>query len=160
MPRTTVSTVMSRDPVYVPPEATVRSASSLVAQQKSNHLIVSDNGNIVGILCTCDLERARGDTLVSQCMRAPVVTVQGGTLVDDAAELMREKSVGSLPVLAGNLVLGIVTRSDLVRAGVPGASIGTACATCGSEQHRRSETPFCAECLECAHDPADLGEGD
>jgi acetoin utilization protein AcuB len=154
-----VSSVVSREPVYATPDMTVRAARSL-AKKESDHLLVSENDNVVGILCSCDLEGARGDARVGRVMKSPVISVEGGTSLDDAAEIMRRKGVGSLPVLCGGLVMGIVTRADLIRGGVPRDRVGSTCASCGTEHHvKRPGAPFCADCLECGRD-ADLGEGD
>ncbi len=50
-------------------------------------------------------------------MTSPAVTVKGSRRVDVAASLMLDRSVNRLPVVdEQGLLVGIVTRADLVRA--------------------------------------------
>ena len=51
-----------------------------------------------------------------------VVTCTTGA---NAVALVREHDVGSLPVLAGESVVGVLTRDDLRRAGVPARELGS-----------------------------------
>jgi CBS domain-containing protein len=51
-----------------------------------------------------------------QAMTTPAVTIGPGRSVADAAERMLELSIDRLPVVDGDTLVGIVTRTDLVRA--------------------------------------------
>lgn len=51
-----------------------------------------------------------------QAMTTPAVTIAPGRSVADAAERMLELSIDRLPVVDGDYLVGIVTRTDLVRA--------------------------------------------
>ena len=51
-----------------------------------------------------------------QAMTTPAVTIAPGRSVADAAERMLELSIDRLPVVDGDSLVGIVTRTDLVRA--------------------------------------------
>ena len=53
---------------------------------------------------------------VSEIMTTDVISVQKDTSVHEVATLMTDKKVNRLPVLDGNILVGIVTRADLVRA--------------------------------------------
>lgn len=53
---------------------------------------------------------------VSQIMTTEVVTVQLDTMISEAATLMTDRGINRLPVLDGDVLVGIVTRADLVRA--------------------------------------------
>jgi CBS domain-containing protein len=55
-------------------------------------------------------------------MISPVVTVTGDELVDDALRLMHEKRIRRLPVVAGDKLVGLVTRDGL-REAVPASPI-------------------------------------
>jgi acetoin utilization protein AcuB len=48
-------------------------------------------------------------------MSAPVVTADASDHVADAARIMLEDKVGSLPVLEGGRLVGIITETDLLR---------------------------------------------
>ena len=51
-------------------------------------------------------------------IRRSGIAVDGGTPIRDAAQLMDQSGVGSLAVLDGTPVVGIVTDRDLVRRGL------------------------------------------
>jgi citrate synthase len=62
--------------------------------------------------------------LVSEIMSAPVVTASSTETVADAAARMRDQSVGSVVVTAGDRAVGILTERDLVRLASAGADAG------------------------------------
>jgi acetoin utilization protein AcuB len=147
-----VSGLMSRRPLCVRSGTLVREALAVAREHGIEHLLVTESDNIVGLVCTCDLARARSDARVTSCMKSPVVTIDGAATLRRAAEEMHSRRVGSLPVTAGNLLVGIVTRTDLKRAGVPEDLFLSPCISCGSTHHLspRGETvSFCMDCLEC-----------
>ena len=49
-------------------------------------------------------------------MTTRVLTVAPDADLLDAARMMRDERVGALPVLADGKVVGIITRSDMLRA--------------------------------------------
>jgi CBS domain-containing protein len=62
-----------------------------------------------------DGEKVSAQT-VGQAMSAPPVTIAPTRTVHDAARLMIEESVNRLPVVEDGTLVGILTRSDIVRA--------------------------------------------
>jgi CBS-domain-containing membrane protein len=153
-----VSEIMTAPVKAVDPLATVGRAEALAAHHHVNHVPIAwDDGELVGITCLCDLWTARPHELVIQHMRVPVVTVQASETVLRAAELMRERGVGCLPVLDERRRLcGIVTEGDLMRAGAIGVDhLPPACMSCGSRHHVRagvagrttSTVAYCVRCL-------------
>jgi len=52
----------------------------------------------------------------SEAMTAPAVTIAASRSVQDAAAIMTERRINRLPVVEGGVLVGIVTRADLVRA--------------------------------------------
>ncbi len=54
-------------------------------------------------------------TNAEQLMHKARVTVAPETELDELLRLMQEPEIFSLPVLAGNAVVGVVTRTDVVR---------------------------------------------
>lgn len=53
---------------------------------------------------------------VGQIMTTEVVTIQLDTPLNELATLMTDKNINRLPVLDGDVLAGIVTRADVVRA--------------------------------------------
>ncbi|MHB1136692.1 MAG: CBS domain-containing protein [Coriobacteriia bacterium] len=62
-----------------------------------------------------ELKKAVGAT-VEDVMTADPVTIQADTPVGDAATLMVERDVSRIPVLDGERLVGIVSKSDIVRS--------------------------------------------
>jgi CBS domain-containing protein len=53
---------------------------------------------------------------VEQVMRAPVVTIEAEAPLHEIAEMLRVYDIKRLPVMRGGRMVGIVSRSDLVRS--------------------------------------------
>jgi len=103
----------------------------LMTAKKLRHLPVLENGEVVAVVSQRDLfkammsstmgygEKAQKAYLhsvrVKEIMAYPVVTVTPDTSVDEAADLMLQKGIGCLPVLDGSQLVGIVTKTDLLR---------------------------------------------
>lgn len=62
-----------------------------------------------------ELKKAVGAT-VEDVMSAEPVTVQADTTVSDLATLMVDRDVSRVPVLDGETLVGIVSKSDIVRS--------------------------------------------
>jgi CBS domain-containing protein len=85
------------------------------------HLVVMDMGDVAGVVSERDLggrsgaAQRRGRTVGSMMTRS-VVTAAPDTTVRDAAELIRSRLIGSLPVIVGDELAGIVTATDVFDA--------------------------------------------
>jgi CBS domain-containing protein len=66
-----------------------------------------------------ELKKAVGAT-VGDVMSSEPVTVQADTTIEDLATLMVEREVSRVPVLDGEKLVGIVSKSDIVRSLVAG----------------------------------------
>ena len=140
-----VSEIMTAPVVATDPLSTVGRAHSLADRHGFCHLPVAwGDGELVGILCVCDLWGAKAHELVIQHMSLPVVTVSARDTVLRAAEISRERDVGCLPVLDEHKRLcGILTEGDLLRVGAIGVDqLPPACVACGSRHHVRATEPF------------------
>jgi CBS domain-containing protein len=140
-----VKDVMSRQIVSIGPEAPVLDAVQLMLQHRISGLPVIDaSGNLQGVVTEGDfLRRAETGTqrkrarwieflmgpgrLASEYVRASggrvgevmtpdVHTVTEDTPLEDAVHLMERHRVKRLPVMRDGKVVGIVTRSNLMRA--------------------------------------------
>jgi hypothetical protein len=117
--------------------------------------LILEQGFLLGVLCRCDLvPRAAADEPVSARMSGEVLAIDPNATLGDAVAALRGFRVGCLPVVAGDLLVGVITRGDLRRAGVPEELLGARyCAACGSPHgvraHPRLEgVDFCLACLD------------
>ena len=84
---------------------------------------VVEKGKLAGIICQSDILknlREEGislkDLIVKDVMVEDVVTVSPTESVSELAKLMTEKHINRIPVVENGVVIGIVTRTDIVRA--------------------------------------------
>lgn len=100
------------------PVRTVAHDTPLSALSDSGAPVLRD-GKLVGIVTRRDVERARAEGRlglpVSSCMTQRVWTTTPEASLEEAVALMEEHDVGRLPVLRDGRLIGIVTRSDLLR---------------------------------------------
>ncbi|WP_242396025.1 CBS domain-containing protein [Anaeromyxobacter oryzisoli] len=115
---TLVSEAMNRSPVIIGPEAELTEAAALLAATQAAHLLVVDEGNLVGILCRCDVRDTTPDERVADRMAVPVMTVRPDATLEEAALTMQDCGVGCVPVALGGLVLGTISAEELERAGL------------------------------------------
>ncbi len=83
------------------------------------HLVVTRGGQVAGVVSDRDLGGARGEALrkgrkVGDVMSAHVVCTSPETTVRQAANLMRGRTIGCLPVVDDGRLVGIITVSDLL----------------------------------------------
>ncbi|NOZ88840.1 MAG: CBS domain-containing protein [Crenarchaeota archaeon] len=115
---------MTTDLVVARPDDTVVDVARKMAEEGvGSVLIVDEKGTLIGIVTERDIVVrvvAKGlapkGVLVGEIMTRNPVTIYDDASLSDAAELMKSKGIGHLPVVSrdGRLV-GIVTRSDIVR---------------------------------------------
>lgn len=137
--------IMSPGILTIPANASVfEAAEYLVSAGVSAMPVVDTTGKIVGIVSEADLMRraeigteprkswlqrffaddattaAEYVTLharhVTDMMTKPVVTVQEDATLGEVADLMAKHKVKRLPVLRGEVVVGVVSRSNLLQA--------------------------------------------
>jgi CBS domain-containing protein len=150
--------VMTRDAISIDPDATVLQAARLMLQHHISGLPVIDkDGILVGVLSEGDFlrrretrtERRRSRWLeflmgpgriaaeyshshgnkVSEVMTPDVVTVDVTTPLEDIVDVMERRRIKRVPVVCGGLVVGIITRSNLMHAMVSLARVAQPAAT-------------------------------
>ena len=95
----------------------------LLAEKDIGALPVVSGGKLEGIFSERDYARklvlkgkSSADTLVSEVMSTPVVTVTPDQTVDECIRIMTRHRVRHLPVLDGGALMGVVSIGDLVNA--------------------------------------------
>lgn len=77
-------------------------------------VVTGPRGRVVGVLGAADLKDVPDGGRVEDFMARRLFTVTPGTTVGAAAALMRAHAIGSLPVLQGRRLVGIITVSDML----------------------------------------------
>jgi acetoin utilization protein AcuB len=119
---------MTREIVSLAPDETVGTALALCRERPIRHLPVLAEGRLVGIVSDRDLRSATpafGDperatalqqVLVEDVMTDDVIVTLPDDPIEQAANTMRERRIGCLPVVEGGEVVGIITASDVMKA--------------------------------------------
>jgi tRNA nucleotidyltransferase (CCA-adding enzyme) len=112
--------IMSRPARFVAPEDAVAHAMVLCQRHRQSGMLVGDETNLVGIVTREDLDKAIGHGLshapVKSVMSSDVVTCTEDTPLAEVMRLVSGSSAGRVPVLRGVEVVGVVARSDVLRA--------------------------------------------
>ncbi len=109
---------MTRDLLTVESRAAVDEARALLRENRINQLPVTRAGRLVGIVTDRDLRDSRIEAraAIADVMTPDPITVAPHEPMQRAAVLMRRERIGALPVVHRGELLGIVTRTDVLRA--------------------------------------------
>ena len=114
----TVDELMTPHPITLGPKATLDEAAKLMKTHRIRHIpVVNRSGHLTGLLTQRDLmaaSRAEDICTVREVMRRKLFTTTPETSLRAAALIMEKHKIGSLPVLAGQNLVGIITDSDYV----------------------------------------------
>lgn len=131
MHHTPVRSIMTPNPVTVGVDDDVSDVRGLLRQASFHHVVVVDNGDVVGIVSTYDLARLSLDAWVPNprtvdaeldqsfdlagVMTPAPITVDVEDTLQDVAAHFADGSLHALPVLDDDVLVGIVTTTDLAR---------------------------------------------
>jgi CBS domain-containing protein len=123
---------MSRPPQSVKPLDSIRHAREIMEARRINQLPVIVRKEIVGIVTDRDLRDAFPSVFadgnvtkgtpdpakitVEQVMTTNVVSLAPDDNIENAARLMLQQRFGSIPIVEGAQLVGVLTRSDILRA--------------------------------------------
>jgi acetoin utilization protein AcuB len=124
---------MERNPVTISPDASFYDARKLIREEGIRHLpVVDKKGKLVGIVTDRDIRGVGpsdatllsvqeinyllGKLKVSGFMTPAetLLTVTPDTIIEKAVQLLHDNKIGSLPVVDGNELVGIITETDIL----------------------------------------------
>jgi len=128
-----VGDLMTPNPITISVEMPVPTALQLMHEKKIRRLPVLDSHDrLIGIISEQDLLYASpspatslniweikellAKVKVDTVMTRKVITVSENTPAEEAARIMADEKIGSLPVLRDNKIIGIITNTDLFNA--------------------------------------------
>jgi len=123
---------MTLDPVAVTPDTPVSEALNVMRQAKVRRMPVLDkHGRLAGIVAEKDLLYASPSPATSlnvyeigyllsklkirEIMTRDVVTITEDAPLEEAARVMVDNSVGALPVMHDDQIVGIITETDIFK---------------------------------------------
>jgi acetoin utilization protein AcuB len=143
-----VKDYMTRHPILIPPTTPAAEAQKIMQENKVRHLPVVGDGKRplglitrerlriapadLGSLNVWEITRYLAELTVNGVMvkSKDMFTIGPDATLEEAAEIMVKNKIGCLPVVDENVVVGIITETDmliqladLLGAGVPGARV-------------------------------------
>ena|SRR5665647_536281 len=122
---------MARSPITIEKDTPVFKALSIMKNNKIRHLPVVSKGKLLGIvteknlfylspspatsLSIFEINSLMAEITVAEAMKT-VQAVKPDTTLEEAALLMREHKIGGLPVVEGDVLVGLITESDIFDA--------------------------------------------
>src|SRR5271165_3826894 len=110
---------MTQATVTESPQDSIRSAAERMWRQQTGSLLISEDGNLIGIITERDLLRAVAlgadpdKTTVDDAMTTEVHTVTPDIPLQDAAREMATRWIRHLPVVQDGRLLGVVSMRDV-----------------------------------------------
>jgi len=117
-----VKELISKDLIYINSDSNTIKAAILMRENNISCLVVKERGEFVGIVTEKDIinkvvseELYPGDVKIGSIMSKDLVFVSANEDIEDAAKLMREKGLRRLVVLEDDLVIGVITETDITK---------------------------------------------
>ncbi|MCK5010563.1 MAG: CBS domain-containing protein [Deltaproteobacteria bacterium] len=115
--------IKNRGVLTIEPGASVYDAIAKMADKQIGALVVTEGNKVVGIITERDYARkvilqgkSSKSTSVREIMTGRVIYVQPNQKIEECMVLMTEKRIRHLPVLDGDMLVGMISIGDVVRA--------------------------------------------
>ena len=124
---------MTKNPIYTNPKELIANVKNMMDREQITKVpVLDDSGKLIGVITKTDLKKtmpSNATTLdiyelsyllskitVEKVMKQHPITIQKDATIEEAAKLMSEKGISSLIVMDGEVLSGILTKTDLFRA--------------------------------------------
>ena len=117
----TVGEIMTSDVLTVEPSDTIGETAQKMVERGVSSAVVSDYGNLVGIVTERDLTRAvagrvhSSEARVREWMTSEPVTLTRDASPEEAARVMLDNGFRHIPIVDGESIVGIVSIRDVAR---------------------------------------------
>lgn len=135
--------IMSTSVMTLTPDTLIENAARTMFEKSISGMpVVNDDGRLVGVVSEFDILSKRGDT-VSDIMTTDVISVGEDTESETIARMLTEQRIRRIPVVSEGRVVGIISRSDLVRLF---ALTRWSCESCGYYTRGFERLTVCPKC--------------
>ena len=124
---------MTKNPIYTNPKELIANVKSTMDREQITKVpVLDDSGKLIGVITKTDLKKtmpSNATTLdiyelsyllskitVEKVMKTHPITIQKDATIEEAAKIMSEKGISSLIVMDGEVLSGILTKTDLFKA--------------------------------------------
>lgn len=118
-PSSSAADIMSSPVKTLRPGISMEEAGRIMLRYGHTGMPVVENGKMIGMISRRDVDKARihelGHAPLKGFMTADVLSVTSATPVSDVQKLMVEHDIGRLPVIDDGKLLGIVSRTDILK---------------------------------------------
>lgn len=123
---------MTRNPITIKVDEPITDAVALMREKNLKRVPVVNGDKLIGILTQSDIQKVSptkatslsvfeinyllSKTTVKDAMTKNPITIEAESLLEEAAVIMRENRIGTLPVVENGKLVGIITESDIFDA--------------------------------------------
>ncbi|MFB6100099.1 MAG: cyclic nucleotide-binding/CBS domain-containing protein [Candidatus Nanohalobium sp.] len=118
-----IKEVMTEGVIAIEKDKSVVEAAQLLEEEDIRGLIVVDDGEAVGVIVCRDITYdvvADGEdpreVTVEDVMSSDLIVAEEDEVLNDIAMAMVRNNVSRVPVVRGDMLVGILTQSDILRA--------------------------------------------
>jgi len=115
--------IMTDGVIAVEQDESVVQASRKLREEHIRGLVVIEDGEAVGIVVCRDIvyqvvssNKDPHKTKIKDIMSTDLIVAEEDELLDEVAMAMAKNNISRIPVVRGDMVVGIVTQSDILRA--------------------------------------------
>ena len=127
-----ISTIMGKTVHTVSPDDRIIHARRVMINENIARIPVVDKGRLIGMVSDIEIAFAFAslkksfsigrqkhqldELIIKDIMRTPAIYTAPSTTIVEAAKLMMKHNIGALPILKNDTIIGIVTRTDLLKS--------------------------------------------
>ena len=112
-----------KNPATIDIKSSIFDAIRKMREEKIGRLLVFENEKIskiitekdIGLFLFKDASERKLDEISLRELSTPVLSVDESTKIQECAKIMLEKAIGSLAIKSDNKIVGIITKTDLVK---------------------------------------------
>jgi CBS domain-containing protein len=135
--------IMSTSVLSVTPDTPVAEVATLLAEKGISGVpVLDEDGAPVGVVSELDVITRQGAT-AGEIMSSGVISVTEDTPAEDIIEIFGSRRVRRVPVLSHGRIVGIISRSDLVRLF---SLTRWTCTSCGYFERGFQRPSRCSQC--------------